>query len=180
MKRFLALALLAVAPALANPPTAVDEDFGGSQFPPSGWTVDGESRTWSWEDGGGYAKGVAECGAAPDSGWTALYSPPFRVNKGTTLRVQFRYRTYCVEYETRYVRIGTWRKFMGWGQEWMDFDEATTAFEVGGEYQAEFVLSVAGGSYAIWAEFDVDDVVITRQNVGVDPTSLGRVRALFR
>jgi hypothetical protein len=62
----------------------------------------------------------------------------------------------------------------------MDFDEVTTPFEAGGEYEAEFVLSVAGGSYSVWAQFDIDDVVITRQNVGVDPTSLGRVRALFR
>jgi hypothetical protein len=94
MKRILILAVAAAAVASANPPTAVDEDFGGSQFPPDGWAIAGEVRTWSWENGGGYARGTAECGAAPDAGWTALYSPEFSVSKGTTLRVQFRYRTY--------------------------------------------------------------------------------------
>ncbi len=93
MKRVLIIAVAAAlaAAAFATPPKAVEEDFEGSRFPPPGWTTSGKG-TWEWKNPGGYGRGYAE--AAPFTESEArLASPLFRVNKGTTLRVEFRYRT---------------------------------------------------------------------------------------
>lgn len=94
MKKVLVIAAVTAlaASASATPRKAIDEDFEGSKFPPTGWTTYGEG-TWYWKNPGGYARGYAEAGEVPDESWTALASPLFRVTKGTTLRVEFRYRT---------------------------------------------------------------------------------------
>lgn len=49
--------ILFAAAAWANPPTAVSEDFSGTQFPPTEWTTEGSGQgNWSWRKPGGYAR----------------------------------------------------------------------------------------------------------------------------
>ena len=185
MGKFLVIAVPAVALAawvLATPPKAVEEDFEGSQFPPPGWRKSGEA-IWYWKNAGGYAEGYAECGSFGEAR-ASLETLLFRVNKGTALRVEFLYRAYSggmSEAGCYLIIYGRWwRSIDSYRLNWTKFDEFTPLFPVGGEYRLEFRLRVSGGSHGAMGKWFLDDVLITRDNVAVDPTSLGRVKALFR
>ncbi len=181
MKSVLIIAATAAlaAAAWATPSKAVEEDFEGSRFPPPGWTKSGEGK-WYWENPGGYAKGCAWCGAYPDESRTILASPLFRVNKGTALRIEFRYHTYGGGEASRYILAGRWWYYVTYEDDWVKFDQFTLPFPAGGEYRVEFKIYVAGGSFSDFGNWYLDDVLITRDNVAVDPASLGRVKALFK
>jgi hypothetical protein len=174
------VALAVAAAAWATPPKAVDEDFEGSQFPPPGWTQSGSgSGSWSWTNPGGYARGYASAGFTQNV-TTSLFSPTFHVNRGTRLRVEFRYRTDGFTEVSRKVVVAGWQKSVGYKQSWTKFDEFTTPTAAGGDYKFEFRLYItSGGSHGYHGIWEIDDVLITRDNVDVAPTSIGRVKALY-
>lgn len=164
----------------ATPPEAVREDFEGSRFPPAGWKTKGSgSGTWNWYNGGGHAR-VFVAVAPFSTITTSLKSHPFRATPNTRLRVRFRYMTdgFAASY---YVKIGGWKKSVRYelSHEWRSLEANTTPLQ-GGQYRVTFELTLIGGSHGMETVWGIDDVVITRDNIGVAPTSLGRVRALYR
>ncbi len=181
-QRCIAIVALAMAAAAwATPPKVVDEDFKGPQFPPEGWTTEGSgSGTWSWTNPGGYARGNV---SVPPFGYvkTSLKSHGFQLDVSTRLRVQFRYKTDGFTEVKCYVVIGNWREAVRYtpSHQWTPFDEYSTPFQRG-VYKIEFEMSLTGGSHGMGSAWDLDDVILTRDNVGVERTSLGRVRALYR
>lgn len=180
--RGIGLALAAAAGlAAATPPEAVREDFEGSSFPPAGWEAEGSGTgTWNWYNGGGYARGVVN---VPPFGevQTSLYTYGFQVTRGTLLQIRFIYKTDGFTEGRRYVRLGGWSQYVPYtyDHQWTQFTGSTTPTE-SREYKLEFYFSLSGGSHGMSSVWDLDDVVVTRDNVGVAPASLGRVRALYR
>jgi hypothetical protein len=177
----IAVAAALAAVAAATPRLALSEDFGGGQFPPAEWTTEGSgSGNWSWTNPGGHARGnvsVAPFGNVK----TKLKSAPFRVSAGTALYVLFRYKTDGFTEVKRYAVIGEWRKSVPYtaNHQWTLFTEDSTPMGPG-VYRLEFEMSLSGGSHGMGGVWDIDDVQVIRRNAAVDPTSLGRVKALFR
>jgi len=180
--RALALATLALgAAAAATPPTAVSEDFSGSEFPPAGWTTEGSGEGyWHWSNAGGYAKG--ECFPAMYADLTtSLKSPSFHVSAGTRLHVRFRYfAQFSGEGAALHVYVGTWYAYIPYAESWAWYDADTDVYGTGGTLRGEWRISGNGGSHGNTGSWYIDDVLITRYNTAVAPASLGRIKALYR
>jgi hypothetical protein len=176
------LGLVAVAGlAWASPSVPVDEDFSGGTFPPQGWYSNGSgSGSWSWQNNGGYAQGYVNVGSL-QSVTTSLYTFYFHITGGTTVHVDFNYKTDGFPECSRYVNLGTWGTSVPYtmNHEWTPFTDST-APSSSGDYQLEFRMVFHGGSHGGSSVWHVDDVVVTLENTAVSPTSLGRVRALYR
>lgn len=177
------LAALAVTGAAsgASPSKPVDEDFSGSTFPPEGWSVAGSgSGSWSWQNAGGYARGTVNVPPFGDVE-TSLRTFGFRVTGGTQVRITFIYKTDGFTEARRYIRLGAESTYVAYtmNHEWTPFSDYM-APTVSGEYKLEFYFTLSGGSHGMHSVWDVDDVEVTLANTAVAPTSLGRVKALYR
>lgn len=178
---FMVLIAVVAAAASATPPTAVSENFGGSQFPPTGWTTEGSGQgNWSWSNPGGYARGTCYPMMYENLS-TSLKSPPFAVSNGTILHVRFRYyAAFSGEGCALYVRIGSWYRYITYAPSWTWIEENTTVFTATGNLRVEWQISGNGGSHGNTAAWYIDDVLITRDNTAVEPHSLGRVKVIYR
>jgi len=170
----LLLALGAAGAAL----NVIDEDFGGSQFPPAGWSTSGSGGGWQWRNVGGYAEGSVSVGPFAYS-TTTLKSPTFHLNGPVSLHVRFRYRTYAFTEGVRSIRIGGWAQGVPYDRTWREFVADTTP--VGpGNVSAEFTLSLSGGSHGMSTLWYLDDAIISYDDSRVEPASWGRVKAAYR
>ncbi|NIT35536.1 MAG: hypothetical protein GTN49_03380 [candidate division Zixibacteria bacterium] len=178
-------ALAMAAAAWATPPkTYLEEDFSGMEFPPPGWTIrGGGTGTWGWINDSGSARGDAGANRL-ESAWTKLYSRPFNVPAMSQVRVKFRYRTRVSGSPAGlmfYIHVGRWSSYLEETLgKWYEFDKILPVFIEGGDVMAGWEIYVGGGIFGGGGYLWVDDIRITEYNVGVDPTSLGRVKALYR
>jgi hypothetical protein len=178
------LALAAAAAVQATPPPFVEESFEGSRFPPTGWTVDG-SGDWGWSNPGGYADGYATSTVGHTAS-CSITSPQFYLDGGSRVRAAFRY--VATGYggaptdHAIYLRGGGHHianklpKTSGWSKyEWLSpFASAYDYFKI------SWVATVYSPYSSGTGVLRLDDVVITLYNIPVAPTSIGRVRALYR
>jgi hypothetical protein len=180
----LVTALAAAAAVYATPPPFVDEDFEGARFPPTGWTVDG-SGDWGWSNPGGYADGYATS-TVGHTAECSITSPQFYLDGGTRVRAAFRYEAtgyggapadhaivlrgggYHMAYGLP--RTTGWRAY-----EWLSpFAPAYDYFRI------SWVATVYSPYSSGTAILRLDDVDVRLYNISIAPTSIGRVKALYR
>ena len=178
-----ALAVVAVAGA-TTPPPFVDEDFEGSRFPPAEWSVDG-SGVWGWSNPGGYADGYATS-TVGHTAECSITSPPFHLEGGSRVRAAFRYvATGYGGAPTDHAIVlrggghhiaNTLPRTTGWTKyEWLS--PSAPAYD---DFRVSWVATIYSPYSSGTGILRLDDVVITLYNIPVAPTSLGRVRALYR
>lgn len=193
MKTVLIIASLTAA--LAHAAAYVDENFEGG-VPPARWTSSksGSGAGWDPEEAGPwgkYAVGWASSSASAER-WAKMNTYSFDVPANATFTFRFDYKyghggfeaenraTFSLLYATQPEEVftshpitltSTWRVFNG-----------NPSSPRGGLMKARFEVWVRNRHpqhVAVYA-WDVDNVVITASEPAVEPTSLGRVRALFR
>lgn len=184
----------AVAAAWGTPPrTYLEEGFGGSEFPPTGWTVERTgSASSGWEKIGegetAYARGYME-GPYGASGTTTFVSRNVSLQKDTDLTVKFRRYNSGRGTVRFYFRIilrkggsEVWKKDFHGCQSWEWLEEAVpTINETGADYKFAWQIdSLMGPSSGGAVYLHLDDIVVAENNAGVAATSLGRVKALYR
>ncbi|MGD8718193.1 MAG: hypothetical protein PVH29_05155 [Candidatus Zixiibacteriota bacterium] len=186
MRLRISFAALAATAALcaATPPAFVEEDFEGSQFPPEGWTASGSGSDWGWSNPGGYADGYATSTVASTAS-CRIYSPPFYLEGAQRVRATFRYvatgsggapTDHAIYFTGNGVCASSLPKTTGWEYyEWVSPSAwAYTDFRIG------WVATVYSPYNSGTGILRLDDVEIVLYNVGVSPTSIGRVKALYR
>jgi hypothetical protein len=192
-KRFWIVAALAVAAAGgATPPrTVLKEDFKSTTFPPTGWRLEktGTGATWVRRAQGETAYAYGRwAGSGTAEAAAHLISPKLTLAAGTVLDAEFCFEgTYTGSLESRFREMvlmkGTRRIWSKRCEEtaWICYREKLSPLAQGGS-DYEFWWSYggkAGGSTGI-VTFSVNGILIVEDNTAVVPTSLGRVRALFR
>jgi hypothetical protein len=188
------LAGMVVAAAWGTPPrTYLEEGFGGSEFPPAGWTVERTgSASSGWEKIGegetAYARGYME-GPYGAGGTTTFVSGNVSLQKDTDLTVKFRRYNSGRGTVRFYFRIilrkgesEVWKKDFHGCQTWEWLEEVVpTINETGADYKFAWQIdSLMGPSSGGAVYLHLDDIVVAENNAGVAPTSLGRVKALYR
>jgi hypothetical protein len=186
MRIIISIAALAAITALAAaaPPILVKEDFEGELFPPPGWSVDG-SGDWGWSNARGYANGYATSTVGHTAS-CSITSRRFSLDGGRRVRVVFRYEaTGCGDAPTDHSinlvggghtvadglpKTGGWTNY-----EWLSPEAPAYA-----TFRISWVATVYSPDSSGTGILRLDDVVITLYNVAVGPTSIGRVKALYR
>jgi hypothetical protein len=156
------LAALAAAPALAAV-TVLSENFEGQ-----GWKNKWDftpADEWSQQEQG-ENKYMAFAG---QEGGRAESTKVIRVNDGELYKIKLRYRYGPGEVEWGTYKLGDLSSAASWKE--VSFMKATTTQE-----ELEFEVRVKDTA----SRFHFDDVLIVRCETAVAPSSLGRVRALFR
>ncbi len=182
--RYVLMSALAFASAAAAR-TIVNEDFEGSEFPPKGWIkMEAQNGDWVRKGAGGnhYAHGwVHSKGDLED---IVLQSYPFYVKAERVLTMTFRFSNWAtgVFYADDVgVSCATFYRRMPYAKTWQPITWVMPPLLRGRYYDISFSASAwaAEGKEAT-IYFNVDDVRLTCCPPAVDPTSLGRVKALFR
>jgi hypothetical protein len=195
-KAGIVIAALAATAALSwpSPPGQIlHEDFEGATFPPPGWRVvtSGEGGHY-WErryESSYYAHGQISLvhGQYPHARLVSRY---LSLKVGDTVTLKFRYKAgysghrwapgWIVEIRgPGYIRGNYLNLAPSWSQYERTFPRISTASD---RYYVEWHLLSRvqyGGSYG-YAWYWVDDVYLLGDTTSVAPTSLGRVKALFR
>jgi hypothetical protein len=187
-KGFITIAAVTMmaAAAFPTPTKIVEEDFEGSQFPPRGWGKYGLCfRTW---EGGNY---YADCDARSPYYNARIWTYTFALERGTRIKIKFRYRNGYegseywwhseVELIKGYPFYPVWSLELALCRTWGLFDYFTEhVTETRTDYRVmwEVACNPYNGTPRAWLSFD--DVLVTRDALSVEPTSLGRVRALYR
>jgi hypothetical protein len=157
-----ALAILVATPALAAV-TVLSENFEGQGWknkwdftPPDEWAqqVQGDNHYMAF---------------AGQEGGRAETVKGVHVNDGEIYKIKLRYRYGPAEVEWGTYKLGDLASSAAWKE--VSFIKATAAKE-------ELQLEVRVRDTA--SRFHFDDVLIVRCETAIAPTSLGRVRALFR
>jgi hypothetical protein len=156
------LAVLVATPALAAV-TVLSENFEGQGWknkwdftPPDEWSQQ--------EQGGNHYMAFSG-----QDGGRAETVRGIRVNDGELYKIQLRYRYGPAEVEWGTYKLGDLSSSASWKE--VSFMKATTKQE-----QLQFEVRVKDTA----SRFHFDDVLIVRCETAVAPSSLGRVRALFR
>ncbi|MGD8718191.1 MAG: hypothetical protein PVH29_05145 [Candidatus Zixiibacteriota bacterium] len=183
IKKGFLLALLAAA-AAATPPPLVEEDFGGSRFPPQGWAVTGYGSDWGWSNPGGYADGYATT-VIGDEAKCSIMTPSFRLDRDQRIRVIFRYvATGYGSAPRQYdISIDGGGQIISYGlpetSGWEYYEWVSSPVTAKGRYKIHWFSMVYGPYNSGTTILRLDDVEIGLYNVAVGPTSLGRVKALY-
>lgn len=191
----LATAVALAAVALAHAAPYVDEKFEQG-VPPPRWTASksGPGAGWDPETGGPwgtFAVGWASSSAGAER-WARMNTYDFTVPDDTALSFRFSYRyghggfeadnraTFSLLYAAQPEEVITSRR-ISLTSTWGVFSGSASVSR-GGVVKARFEVWVQNRHpqhVAIYA-WDLDNVVIDVSEPAVSPTSLGRVRALFR
>jgi hypothetical protein len=185
-KAALVLIPLAAAATLcgAAPLIFVEEDFEGSQFPPEGWSVHGMGD-WGWSNPGGYADGYATSTVGSTAS-CSIRSPWFHLEGARRVRAVFRYvatgyGSAPTDHSIYLVGGGgsggyTLPKAAGWE----DYDWTSPPAWAYDDFRISWVATVYSPYNSGTGILRLDGVVLTLYNVDVSPTSIGRVKALYR
>jgi hypothetical protein len=157
-----AMAALAAAPALAAV-TVLSENFEGQGWK-NKWDLTPPDEWAQQEQGGNHYMAFAG-----QDGGRAESTKAIRVNDGELYKVKLRYRYGPAEVEWGPYKLGDLASSSAWKE--ASFMKATTKRE-----QLQLEVRVKDTA----SRFHFDDVLIVRCETAVAPTSLGRVRALFR
>jgi len=191
----LTLAAALSAATAAATPVVIAEDFEGPTFPPAGWRIEYNvyMASASWTRGGSagayYAYGSGSAGGMASHAEGYLITSPRALEAGDTLKITFRYNGTKTGSLASWYREVALRKNGGriWyarlGETgWTPYEYTLAPLAEGGTdydfWWAFGCLSPNNGGGSV--TFGVDDILITEENLGVTPASLGRVRALFR
>ncbi len=177
-----AVVIIVAAVAEATPPEIVEEDFEGSQFPPSGWFASG---TWRRaEEGENHYAHASEM-----QGVSRLLTCKFRLEQGTGIDIEFEYRagwsgmgSHVVQvhlyYGTYSMPTSFWKRDLPAYATWIK--NRSMNVRVSETRDDCFCGWLVGAVQYRVAWFDVDDITVDLVNTGVEATSLGRARALYR
>lgn len=157
-----ALAGLVAAPALASV-TVLSENFEGQGYK-NKWTFTPSAAWTQQEQGTNHYMAFAG-----DSGGSAESTKAIRVDDGELYKITLRYRYGPAKVELGSYLLGHVESGSAWKE--VSFMRTTKKQE-----ELEFGIVVPGTT----SRFHFDDVLIARCETAVAPTSLGRVRALFR
>ncbi len=157
-----ALACMVAAPALASI-TVLSENFEGQGYK-NKWTFK-PSDEWTQEE----QETNHYMAFAGDSGGSAESTKPVRADDGDLYKITLRYRRGPAKVEFGPYLLGRLEVAPGWKE--VSFMRTTKKQE-----ELAFKIVVPGTT----SRFHFDDVLILRCETAVSPTSLGRVRALFR
>ncbi|MGD8718192.1 MAG: hypothetical protein PVH29_05150 [Candidatus Zixiibacteriota bacterium] len=192
-KGFIAITALALAVAGVAGGAILEEDFSDATFPPDGWSVIIENHGMEiieWERfnvGGNYCARGHVFGYYESTGSTTLATKSIPLTGAPTC-VSFKYYSDSDGALTYLLRLQLWQGGMArWSQDlphsenWAQVRVNFPTYMIG-DYGVGWKLSGENGSphgprgngY-----FYVDDVVV-EENTGISPTSLGRVKALYR
>lgn len=195
MRATVIVAVALTAASFACATAYVDEDFGGS-FPPPGWTTrsGGGSAGWDVEGGGPWGSYAVGWAYSTDNveRWAELDTCAFHVDADTAVEFRFDYKYVYggieapnyAEFSLFYAGapeqvIGTDRvaRTSSWREEKGDMPAPKA-----GSVKARFKVWVRNpSSQSSIYEWAVDNVLINdKEGHAVAPTSLGRVKALFR
>lgn len=156
------LAALAAAPALAAV-TVLSENFEGQGWK-NKWDLTPADEWSQQEQGNNHYLAFAG-----QDGGSAENTKGVRVNDGELYKITLRYRYGPAEVEWGSYKLGDISSSATWKE--VSFVKATTKQE-----QLQFEVRVRNTA----SRFHIDDVLIVRCETAVAPSSLGRVRALFR
>jgi hypothetical protein len=170
-----------------------EEKFEGTAFPPPGWQKLG-TGAWDWsretEELNHFAYGFAFA-ASGASSESELRSKKISLESGQQLSITFRYKGVTSGSPINYSRkvglyapnLTCWETDLTPYASWVDFQRLTTAVAATREdYYVGWVLKTSsnpsgpGGLINV----SVDVVIVERCFPAVGPTSLGRVKALYR
>lgn len=164
----------------ATPPHVyVDEKFGGSQFPPTGWVSDG-----SWINAGGYAYGSAVVTHVPSVITSEIRTYTLHLNASNRLRIRFRYLSTSwgapCEHQVTILGPGySFSRHIPIISVWSQFDWDYGAVSYTGDYKIEWGFIILGYNYTGGATLGIDDILVTESNTTIEPASLGRAKAAF-
>jgi hypothetical protein len=190
MKKIMTLALASFALAAVAGVWAVEprlwEDFERKNFPPQGWRTEGNETVWTRGAGthNYYARGnlVVERG----SSWASLVTRDFALAASGKINLRVLYIAGLQGYgdgaRTVALRRGTnvlWKRELTAPGSWTKLNETLGPFRRGGDFNLEFKVTGSTSSIVtVWLY--VDDIHVRECETAVEPTSLGRVRALYR
>lgn len=157
-----ALAALVAAPALAAV-TVLSENFEGQGWK-NKWDLTPADEWSQQEQGSNHYMAFAG-----QNGGRAETVRGIRVNDGELYKIKLRYRYGPADVSWGSYELGDLGSSTSWKE--VSFMKATTKQE-----QLQFEVRVRDTA----SRFNFDDVLIVRCETAVAPTSLGRVRALFR
>lgn len=170
-----------------------EETFEGTAFPPPGWQKLG-TGAWDWsretEELNHFAYGFAFASAGASS-QSELRSKKISLESGQPLTVTFRYKGVTSGTPVNYSRkvglyapnLTVWETDLTPYTSWVDFQRLTTAVPATREdYYVAWKLATSSNPSGPGGLINVSvDVVVVEQHFpGVGPTSLGRVKALYR
>ncbi len=182
----LALALLVLAAVAAGVEPRLWENFERVNFPPKGWDTLGNETVWSRGAGthNYYARGnlVVERG----SSWASLVTRDFALETSGKINLRVLYIAGVQGYgdgaRTVALRRGTnvlWKKKLTAPRNWTKLNETLGPYRKGDDFNLEFKLTGTTVSIVtVWLY--VDDIHVRECATAVEPTSLGRVKALYR
>ncbi len=172
--------------------TLVNEDFEGAKFPPKNWEkyIHREAGDWIRKSAGAnhYARGWVRL-IERQGRWVSLYTNSFYVRAGRQITITLRYSGWTTgavwnDIIEIYLRGGlhrTYYKELPYSKNWQRLKWVLPELERGRDYRFEFhAAGIAPTGTKPTIYFNVDDVRATCCPPAVDPTSLGRVKALFR
>jgi hypothetical protein len=182
----LALATLGVVAGVRGVEPRLWEDFERLDFPPQGWYTQGNETVWSRGAGpyNHYARGnlVVERG----SSWASLVTRDFALKTSGQITLRLHYIAGLQgdgEGEStvtlRRGTIGRWEIALSAPRAWTKLKMTIGPYEKADNYNLEFrVRGVTLSIATVWLY--VDNLHLRECETAVEPTSLGRVRALYR
>ncbi len=194
MQRLTFIAVALILPAAAFGTYYLNEGFEGSQFPPPGWKKKqtGSGIIW-YRNGGGPWGYYADGGGEPPvgtEGSATLESPPINWEKGKTLYYHFKWRFgiggsmggnagFYLTYADTQHQLVSWRVRFNW-PDW-DTLYASVVVTRTAPIIAKWQVDAWSVGMVTSIDFNVDGVKITDESMAaVEPSSLGKVKALFR
>jgi hypothetical protein len=195
MRRVYLFALtLAFCAAGAGATAYIDEGFEGP-FPPGGWGVEKTVNAgWDLQEGGPWCNYAIGWASSTDGivRWARMDTPTFDVAAGTTVEFRYDYDLGCNGYPAEhYARFSLYyvgppaetlvQRDMLLAADWRTYSDYIVVTRAG-SVAARFEIYVKNPSFhtSVYA-WDIDNVLINDKRYhAVEPTSMGRVRAIYR
>ncbi|UCH77447.1 MAG: hypothetical protein JSU81_06825 [Candidatus Coatesbacteria bacterium] len=181
----LALATLGVAAGVRGVEPRLWEDFERADFPPPGWHTEGKETAWTRGAGTNnhYARGnlVVERGTS----WASLVTRNFALKTSGQITLRLHYIAGLQGdgegKRTVTLRRGTnelWKTELTAPWSWTKLKVTLGPYRRGDNYNLEFKVTGAASTIAtVWLY--VDNLHVRECETAVEPTSLGRVKALY-
>jgi hypothetical protein len=172
----------------------IDQGFEKERFPPPHWRI-GASKppytNWTSEYAGGNWYACGHVGGANTQGGAVLITKKFDIAECARITFQFDFKTnktgYCLDerwrislINERYFRRTIWsEELKAWT--WKKFKRTLPVDITPGDgFAVEWTVSGWTYDYESRIELAIDNVKVVETNTAVEPTSLGRVKALYR
>jgi len=170
------------------------QGFEKERFPPPYWRVEASGppyTNWTREYAGGNWYAFGHVGGANVHGWAILITKKFEIPDCSKITFQFDFQTNKTGFNVearwrmslvneRYFRRNIWSEDLRSGN-WKKFKkELPLDIMPGEDFTVEWAVSGWTFGYESRIELSIDNVKVVETNPGIEVTSLGRVRALYR